>query len=81
MTCPVCSARFRGVRICSRCGADLSRLMTLAARAWQLREQARAAIAAGELQDASVWADQAQRLQWTKSGEMLARISLVMSQL
>jgi len=69
------------VRICSRCGADLSRLMTLAAQAWQLREQARAALAAGELQDASVWADQAQRLQWTKSGEMLARISLVMSQL
>jgi len=53
--------------------------MTLAARAWQLREKARAAIAAGELQDAAVWADQAQRLRWTKSGEMLARISLVMS--
>jgi len=55
--------------------------MTLAAQAWQLREQARAAIAAGELQTAAERAHAAQRLQWTKSGEMLARISLVIAEI
>ena len=40
--CPVCRARFRGVAVCSRCGADLARLMLLAAEAWRLREAARA---------------------------------------
>src|SRR5450755_3041116 len=35
--CRVCQARFRGARICSRCGADLVRPMLLAAEAWCLR--------------------------------------------
>jgi hypothetical protein len=42
--CPVCLARFRGTRECSRCGADLTMVMKLAARAWRLREAAREAI-------------------------------------
>ncbi len=35
--CPVCRSPFRGVRLCPRCGADLSRLMWLMIRAWQAR--------------------------------------------
>lgn len=46
--CPVCQARFRGSRICSRCGADLEPLMVLTVKAWQLRQAARQALDAGD---------------------------------
>ena len=46
--CPVCNARFRGTPSCSRCGADLRPLMSLAARAVALRNRARRALAAGD---------------------------------
>ncbi len=38
--CPVCRAPFRGTTTCSRCSADLTRIMLLTARAHRLREQA-----------------------------------------
>ena len=47
--CPVCQARFRGSRLCSRCGADLGPLMIVAVRAWRLREEARDALARGHV--------------------------------
>ena len=47
--CPVCQARFRGARICSRCGAGLEPLMLLSVEAWQLRQAARQALHAGAL--------------------------------
>ena len=73
--CPVCRARFRGARICSRCGADLESLMRLAAQAWMLRESARDAIAAGDFGRARELAVRAGRLQGGGAGEALGLLS------
>jgi hypothetical protein len=75
--CPVCQARFRGARICSRCGADLEPLMLLALKAWQLRQAARQALAAGDMERALGLATEAQSIQSTESGEKL-RLLLLM---
>jgi predicted amidophosphoribosyltransferase len=48
-TCPVCRAKFRGEAVCSRCGTELGGLMEVAAKAWRIREQSRAALLAGDL--------------------------------
>ncbi len=72
--CPVCQARFRGVSICPRCGADLGRLMRLAAEAWRLREAARTALAAGEFGLCVDLATKAEEAQRTSAGEALRRI-------
>jgi hypothetical protein len=69
--CPVCQVRFRGVRICSRCGADLEPLMLLAVKAWQLRQAARQALDAGDVEGALGFAVEAQAIQDTESGEAL----------
>jgi len=69
--CPVCQARFRSARICSRCGADLGPLMLLAVQAWQLRQAARQALHAGDVQRALALASEAQGIQGTGSGESL----------
>ena len=63
LKCPVCSAGFRGAMHCSRCGTDLSALMQLAARAWQLRQRTRQALLAGDLGQAFRWHAAAERLQ------------------
>jgi predicted amidophosphoribosyltransferase len=73
--CPVCQARFRGTSTCSRCGADLGRLMLLAAQAWRLRETARMAIAAGDFGRGFELAAKAQEALGTRAGEALCRIS------
>jgi queuine/archaeosine tRNA-ribosyltransferase len=39
--CPVCQARFRGTAEWSRCGAELTALMLLAAHVYVLRQAAR----------------------------------------
>ena len=69
--CPVCQARFRGSRICSRCGADLAPLMLLTVKAWQLRQAARQALDAGDAGRALRLATEAQGTQSTESGEAL----------
>ncbi len=69
--CPVCQARFRGARICSRCGADLEPLMLLAVQAWQLRQAARQALGTGDVERALGLATEAQGIQGTESGEAL----------
>jgi hypothetical protein len=69
--CPVCQARFRGARICSRCGAALEPLMALTVRAWQLRQAARRALRAGDVELALGLATEAQGIQGTESGEAL----------
>jgi hypothetical protein len=69
--CPVCQARFRGARICSRCGADLEPLMLLSVKAWQLRQAARQALDEGDVERALRLAVEAQDIQGTKSGEAL----------
>jgi predicted amidophosphoribosyltransferase len=71
LQCPVCAARFRGVRICPRCGADLTPLMTLAASAAGHREAARQALRAGEFTRAAELTAAAQSLQATPEGRRL----------
>jgi len=69
--CPVCSAKFRGTRECSRCGADLSILMTLSARAYLYRENARKAIHSDDFEKAHDLATEAQKLDATETGRRL----------
>ena len=73
--CPVCQARFRGSRECSRCGADLGNLMRLAAGAWRMREAARDAISLGDLAGAQALASQAQEICRTPAGRDLEMVS------
>ncbi len=69
--CPVCRARFRGASLCSRCGADLTAVMTLAAAAWRLRRAARQALAADQFARVQELASQAQQVCSTPSGRGL----------
>ena len=72
--CPVCGAGFRGTPACSRCGADLTALMRLAAGASRLRQAAIAGIAAGNLSQAVELAGRAGRMHATPGGEQLRRL-------
>ena len=72
--CPVCQARFRGSRECSRCGADLGTIMGLAAVAWRMREAAREAIAEGDMARARALAAQAQEICGTPAGRDLEMV-------
>src|ERR1700761_522050 len=74
LQCPVCRARFRGSRYCSRCGADLADLMRIAARAWRLRNQARRAIRCGDWHNAAALAYDAAVEFKTPQGEALRLI-------
>jgi hypothetical protein len=69
--CPVCRARFRGARECSRCGADLTLIMTLAAAAWRMRKAARQALIDGDLTGARALASQAEAICRTTVGRRL----------
>ena len=73
--CPVCQARFRSSGTCSRCGADLDSLMLLMARAYQLREEARRALQAGDFERAQKLAVEAQATCFTQRGEDLRLLS------
>lgn len=75
MKCPVCGARFRGSRECSRCGAALEVLMRIVARAYQLRRSAQIAVSWGEFDVARTKAEEAQRLFATPSGASLALLT------
>ena len=73
--CPVCRARFRGAAECSRCGADLTVLMALAASAWRMRRAARQALAAGDPARARTLASQAEQVCHTTAGKRLEALS------
>jgi predicted amidophosphoribosyltransferase len=73
--CPVCRARFRGTRLCSRCGADLTPLMLLTARAWHLRERAREALRASDAAGALRAAAGAEKTQHTPAGAALLAVA------
>jgi hypothetical protein len=77
LRCPTCRARWRGVRACPRCGTDLAPLMGVAARAWHLREAARAALEAGRGDDACALAGAALRLHATPRGRRLHVLALL----
>jgi hypothetical protein len=73
--CPVCRARFRGTRVCSRCGADLTPLMLLAARAWHLRDRARRALRDSDVEGALRAASGAEESQHTRAGAVLFTVA------
>ena len=75
MGCPVCNAGFRGDATCSRCGAGLRPLMSIAVHAWRLRQSARKAIEAGDFARAQALAAEAQALHSTAAGRALERVS------
>jgi hypothetical protein len=76
--CPVCRARFRGATTCSRCGADLTTLMSLAAHAWRLRQNARRSLDQGDLEKAHAFAAEAEAICHTPAGkELLELIALL----
>ena len=69
--CPVCRAKFRGTRQCSRCGADLTGLMVLSARAQHYRAGARKSLFALEFGKAHEFAAAAQKEHATETGRKL----------
>ena len=71
LSCPVCSAGFRGRTTCSRCGADLTPLMRLVARSFVARRETRALIADGAHEAAADHIRLAQRLHATPAGRRL----------
>ena len=79
--CPVCRARFRARSTCTRCGADLTPLMVLAARAFAARCAARTALGRGRIERARDLARRAQRLRRTAAGEKLARFTADLARL
>ncbi len=69
--CPVCRAKFRSIRACSRCGADLSIIMTIVAEAQICRKNAIKAIHSYDFQKAHVLARKSQNLHQTEAGRRL----------
>ena len=69
--CPVCRAGFRGTKECSRCGVDLTIIMTLAARSQLCREAARKAIHSRDYEKAHKLATKAQKIHETETGRRL----------
>ena len=77
--CPVCSARFRGTKICSRCGADLAPLMHLAAEAYRLRRAARYAVHGGDFSGAYFLSRRAEELCSTEAGRELHSLTALLA--
>jgi hypothetical protein len=79
--CPVCRARFRGSSECSRCGADLTIVMSLSAAAWRMRQAARQALIDDDPQRAQTLAAQAQAICHTPAGKRLEGLSELLGRL
>ena len=78
LRCPTCRTPWRGVTVCPRCGSDLSAIMHVAAKAWELREAARAALCAGDRPaQALALARTSCRLHATRQGQRLLALALV----
>ena len=71
LCCPVCRAKFRGTRECSRCGADLNGIMMLSARAQLYRAEARKSIYALNFEKARQLVAAAQKEHATETGRRL----------
>jgi len=76
LCCPVCRANFRGTQKCSRCGADLTTLMILSAKARLCRKDARNAICSGEFEKAHDLATEVQKIHATQTGRRLWLLTL-----
>ena len=80
LACPTCRAAWRGVPTCPRCGTDLTALMRVAVRAWELRQAARAALCAGDrTAEALVLARAACQLHTTPYGQHLCALALLVN--
>src|SRR4051794_40838880 len=80
MACPTCRAAWRGVAICPRCGTDLTALMRVAVRAWELRQAARAVLCAGgRTTEALALARTACQLHTTPYGQRLLALALLVN--
>ena len=80
MTCPTCRAAWRGVATCPRCGTDLTALMRVAVRAWELRQAVRAALCAGDrTAEALALARAACQLHTTPYGQRLLALALLVN--
>ena len=71
LRCPVCRAKFRGTRQCSRCGADLTAIMVLSARAQHSRANAKKSLYALNFEKAHELAAAAQKEHATETGQKL----------
>jgi len=76
--CPVCKASFRAKHRCSRCGADLSRVMLVVARSCQLRRQAGQALREARYRTAYELASRAQNLHHTPLGQKVMLVARVL---
>src|SRR3989442_7716795 len=80
LACPTCRAAWRGVATCPRCGADLTALMRMAVRAWDLRQAVRVALCAGNrATEALALARAACQLHSTPYGQRLLALALLMN--
>lgn len=80
MACPTCRAAWRGAATCPRCGTDLTALMQVAVRAWELRQAARTALCVSDrATEALVLARTACQLHTTPHGQRLLALALLMN--
>ena len=80
IACPTCRAAWRGAVTCPRCGTDLTALMRVAIRAWELRQAARAALCAdNQTAEALALARVAGQLHTTPHGQRLLALALLMN--
>ncbi len=75
--CPTCRTPWRGAAACPRCGTDLTPPMRVAARAWELRQAARDALAIGRADEACAHLLAAMRLHATPQGQRLLALALI----
>ena len=76
--CPTCRAPWREAPECPRCGADLAPLMQVVVKAWQLREEARTSLWAGDRPaEAVALARAACQLHLTERGQRLLALALL----
>ena len=76
--CPTCHAPWRHVTLCGRCGTDLTTVMQVAVRAWEVREAARKLLWAGDRPAEAVrLARTACQLQATQQAQKLLALTLL----
>ncbi len=78
LQCPVCRASFSGESHCAGCGADLSKLMEIAAKSLYLRQQARQALRRRQYSKARQLSSRAQDLHQTSIGKKLLHTAQLM---
>jgi hypothetical protein len=78
--CPTCRAAWRGAVTCPRCGTDLTALMRVAIKAWDLRQATRAALRAdNRATEALALARTACQLHTTPYGQCLLALALLVN--